>query len=43
MAHSSIKRRTLYQLFDKARENVATVEDVGPLKESNDEPACLAC
>lgn len=42
MAHSSIKRKTLYQLFDKARENVATVEDVGPLKESNDEPACLA-
>jgi hypothetical protein len=34
MAHSSIKRQTLNQLFDKARENVATVEYVGPLKES---------
>lgn len=35
MAHSSIRRQTLNQLFDKARENVATVEYVGPLKESN--------
>lgn len=34
MAHSSIRRQTLNQLFDKARENVATVEHVGPLKES---------
>lgn len=34
MAHSTIKRQTLNQLFDKARENVATVEYVGPLKES---------
>lgn len=34
MAHSSIKRQTLNQLFDKARENVATIEYVGPLKES---------
>ena len=33
MAHSSIKRQTLDQLFDKARENVARVEYVGPLKE----------
>ena len=33
MAHSSIKRQTLAQLFDKARENVATVEYAGPLKE----------
>ncbi|MFX1737144.1 hypothetical protein PXJ20_21070 [Paraburkholderia sp. A1RI_3L] len=34
MAHSSIKRKTLNQLFDKARENVATVEIIGPLKEA---------
>lgn len=34
MAHSSIKRQTLNQLFDKARENVATVEYVSPPKES---------
>ncbi len=34
MAHSSIKQQTLSQLFEKARENVATVEHVGPLKES---------
>lgn len=33
MAHSSIKRQTLNQLFDKARENVATVEYVCPPKE----------
>lgn len=33
MANSSIKRQTLARLFDKARENVATVEYVGPLKE----------
>lgn len=36
MAHSSIRRKTLQQLFDKARENVATVEIVGPLKESKE-------
>ncbi|MCR4466206.1 hypothetical protein [Burkholderia sp. SCN-KJ] len=36
MAHSSIRRKTLHQLFDKARENVATVEIVGPLKESKE-------
>lgn len=34
MAHSSIKRQTLNQLFDMARGNVATVEYVSPLKES---------
>ncbi|MGR7919653.1 hypothetical protein ACU6RQ_00765 [Zobellella denitrificans] len=34
MAHSNIKRQTLKQLFDKARESVATVEYIGPLKES---------
>lgn len=34
MANSSIKRQTLNQLFDKARENLATVEYVCPLKES---------
>ena len=34
MAHSGIKRQTLNQLFDKARENVARVEYAGPLKES---------
>lgn len=33
MANSTIRRQTLAQLFDKARENVATVEHVGPLKE----------
>lgn len=32
MANSGINRRTLNQLFDKARENVATVESVGPYK-----------
>ncbi len=34
MAHSSIKRETLNQLFNKARENLATVEYVGSQKES---------
>lgn len=34
MANSNIKRQTLAQLFDEARENVATVEWVGPIKES---------
>ncbi|WP_157650883.1 hypothetical protein [Burkholderia ubonensis] len=34
MAHSGIRRKTLNQLFEKARESVATVEIVGPLKES---------
>lgn len=34
MAHSNIKRQTLNQLFDKARENVATLDYIGPLKES---------
>lgn len=34
MSNSTIKRTTLNQLFDKARENVAAVEHVGPLKES---------
>lgn len=34
MAHSSIKRKTLTQLFDKARESLATVEYVSPPKES---------
>lgn len=34
MTHSNIKRQTLSQLFDKARENVATVEYISPLKES---------
>lgn len=34
MAHSSIKRQTLNQLFDNARENIATVEYVSPPKES---------
>ena len=34
MAHSSIKRQKLNQLFDMARENVATIEYVGHLKES---------
>jgi hypothetical protein len=34
MAHSSIKRQTLNQLFGMARGNVATVEHVSPLKES---------
>ncbi len=34
MANSSIKRQTLTQLFNKARENVAVVERVAPLKES---------
>ncbi|MCE8022733.1 hypothetical protein [Billgrantia aerodenitrificans] len=34
MANSNIKRQTLMQLFDKAREDVATVELVGPVKES---------
>ncbi|MBX3694750.1 MAG: hypothetical protein KF790_06225 [Steroidobacteraceae bacterium] len=33
MANSNIKRQTLTQLFDKAREGVATVEWVGPVKE----------
>lgn len=31
MANSSIRRQTLTTLFNKARENVATVEHVGPL------------
>lgn len=35
MVHSSIKRQVLSQLFDQARENVTTVECVGPLKESS--------
>lgn len=34
MANSSIKRTTLDQLFDKARESIACVEYVGPLKET---------
>ncbi|MGU5760661.1 hypothetical protein [Aeromonas hydrophila] len=34
MANSSIKRSTLNQLFDKARESIACVEFVGPLKET---------
>lgn len=33
MANSNIKRQTLTQLFDRARESVATVERVGPVKE----------
>lgn len=33
MANSNIKRTTLDQLFDKARESIACVEYVGPLKE----------
>lgn len=33
MANSSIKRQTLTLLFDKARENVATVESLGPVRE----------
>lgn len=33
MAHSSIKRETLDKLFAMARENVATVEYVSPMKE----------
>ncbi len=35
MANSNIKRQTLTLLFDKARENVATVEWLGPVRESN--------
>lgn len=34
MANSNIKRQTLTLLFDKARENVATIESVGPVRES---------
>jgi hypothetical protein len=34
MAHSSIKRQTLNQLFDNARECIATVEYISPPKES---------
>jgi hypothetical protein len=34
MANSSIRRQTLKLLFDKARESVATVEWVGPVRES---------
>ncbi|HEX7893052.1 MAG TPA: hypothetical protein VF447_02600, partial [Terriglobales bacterium] len=34
MANSSIKRQTLTQLFDEARDNLSTVEYAGPLKES---------
>lgn len=34
MANSNIKRQTLTQLFDEARENVATVEWIGPVRES---------
>jgi hypothetical protein len=34
MAHSSIKRQTLNQLFDSARECIATVEYISPPKES---------
>lgn len=34
MANSNIRRHTLTQLFNKARENVATIEHVAPLKES---------
>jgi len=34
MANSSIRRQTLTTLFNQARENVATVEHVGPLLES---------
>lgn len=33
MANSSIKRKTLAMLFDKARSNVVTVESASPLKE----------
>ena len=35
MAHSNIKRQTLTLLFDMARENVATVEWLSPVRESN--------
>lgn len=35
MANSNIKRQTLALLFDKARENVATVEWLAPVRESN--------
>ncbi len=35
MVHSNIKRQILNQLFEKARENVVTVEFVGPLKEAS--------
>lgn len=35
MVHSNIKRQVLNQLFDKARENIATVESVAPVKESS--------
>lgn len=34
MANSTIRRQTLSRLFDKARENVVTVEQVAPVKES---------
>lgn len=34
MANSNIKRQTLTRLFDKARENVVTVEYAGPFEES---------
>lgn len=34
MVHSNIKRQTLAQLFERARDNVATVEYVGPQKEA---------
>ncbi|KES22993.1 hypothetical protein FG99_15625 [Pseudomonas sp. AAC] len=34
MANSNIRRQTLISLFSKARENVATVEHVAPLQES---------
>lgn len=39
MVNSSIKRQTLMALFAKARESVATVERVGPIKELSHEPA----
>jgi len=35
MANSNVRRRTLTQLFDRARESLATVESVGPIGESN--------
>ena len=34
MANSNIKRKTLTPLFDKARENLATVERIGPIQDS---------
>ncbi len=34
MVHSNIKRQTLAQLFERARDNIATVEYVGPQKEA---------